>query len=245
MQPSIEVRHLSRRYGPRLALDDVSFAVAPGEILGLLGRNGAGKTTTVEILEGFRSPSAGTVRVLERDPRRADRQLRSRVGVVLQSSSAEVTLRTREAVALYATFYRSRRNPDALLAEVGLTEQAHVRVGVLSGGQRRRLDLALAVAGEPDVLFLDEPTTGLDPEGRRRIWDLVGRLGALLDEADAYCKQGELLTLASPPVVRRFRTWYLAEIRAQLAGAAPGPWPGPVDRPTLEPAGTDDPKERP
>ena len=164
------------RYGEVVAVEDVSFSVAPGEILGLLGRNGAGKTTTVEILEGYRRPTAGEVRVLGRDPQRHDRRHRSRIGVVLQLGAAEPSLRVREVVSLYASFYRPRRPVGELLAKVGLEAQGRSAVGALSGGQRRRLDLALALAGDPDVLFLDEPTTGLDPEGRRLIWGLIASL---------------------------------------------------------------------
>jgi len=170
------VDHLQKRYGSTTAVDDVSFRVAEGEVVGLLGRNGAGKTTTIEILEGFRTPSAGMVRVLGRDPARGGRRLKNRVGIVLQSAGIDATLSVKEVVGLYASFYRPRRRVDDVLDEVNLEASARVRVAQLSGGQRRRLDLALALAGSPKVLFLDEPTTGLDPAARHRTWDVINRL---------------------------------------------------------------------
>jgi ABC-2 type transport system ATP-binding protein len=174
----ISVEHLTKRYGSSLALDDVSFGVDAGEVVGVLGPNGAGKTTTIEILEGFRLPTAGSVRVLGRPPAAGGRRLKNRVGIVLQSAGSDSTLTVREAVGLYATFYRPRRPPGEVIAEVMLEGTERTRIGQLSGGQRRRLDLALALVGHPEVLFLDEPTTGLDPAARRRIWEVIGRLRA-------------------------------------------------------------------
>ena len=176
MDELICVEHLRKTYGATTAVDDVSFRVAEGEVVGLLGRNGAGKTTTIEILEGFRAPSAGTVRVLGRDPARGGRRLKNRVGIVLQSAGIDAALTVKEVVGLYASFYRPRRPVDDVLTEVDLEASAHVRVAQLSGGQRRRLDLALALSGSPTVLFLDEPTTGLDPAARHRTWDVISRL---------------------------------------------------------------------
>ena len=172
----IRVEHLKKRYGSAIALDDVSFAVAESEVLGLLGPNGAGKTTTIEILEGMRSPTEGSVRVLGRDPLRGGRRLKNRVGVVLQSAGIDSTLTVNEVVRLYASFYRPRRPAEAVIAEVGLEECASRRVGQLSGGQRRRVDLALALVGMPSLLFLDEPTTGLDPAARRQTWGVIEKL---------------------------------------------------------------------
>jgi ABC-2 type transport system ATP-binding protein len=172
----IRAEHLTKRYGSLTALDDVSFAVSESEVLGLLGPNGAGKTTTIEILEGMRSPTGGSVRVLGRDPLRGGRRLKNRVGVVLQSVGIDATLTVNEVVRLYASFYRPRRPPKAVIAEVGLEDCASRRVGLLSGGQRRRVDLALALVGMPSLLFLDEPTTGLDPAARRHTWGVIEKL---------------------------------------------------------------------
>ena len=176
MSDVIEVRQLVKRYGPMAAVDGVSFSVAEGEVVGMLGPNGAGKTTTIEILEGFRSATDGEVRVLGRDPARGGRRLKSQVGVVLQSAGIDGSLTVAETVGLYAGFYRRRRPVTEVIAEVALEECAVRRVATLSGGQRRRLDLALALAANPRVLFLDEPTTGLDPAARRRTWDVIAGL---------------------------------------------------------------------
>ncbi|MST32738.1 ATP-binding cassette domain-containing protein [Acidimicrobiaceae bacterium USS-CC1] len=172
----MRVEHLTRRYGTATVVDDVSFAVGRSEVLGLLGPNGAGKTTTIEILEGLRVPTAGAVRVLGRDPRRGGRRLRNEVGVVTQAVGTDATLTVAELVRLHASFYRPRRAAEEVIREVGLRDSAAMRVGRLSGGQRRRLDLALALVGFPSVLFLDEPTTGLDPGARRRTWAVIERL---------------------------------------------------------------------
>ena len=173
---AVRVEHLAKSYGPVRALDDVSFAVGKSEVVGLLGPNGAGKTTTIEILEGMRSASSGTVRVLGRDPMRGGRRLRNRLGIVLQSAGIDAMLTVAEVVRLYAGFYRPRRSPAEVLEEVGLAANAATRVGQLSGGQRRRVDLALALVAEPALLFLDEPTTGLDPAARHNTWSAIERL---------------------------------------------------------------------
>jgi ABC-2 type transport system ATP-binding protein len=174
----IEVRDLRKRYtaDARPAVDGVTFDVQRGEVYALLGHNGAGKTTTVEILEGHRRATSGTARVLGIDPASADRELRDRVGIVLQSSGVEPQLTVREALDVYGGCYRRRRATTELVELAGLDEKADARIGSLSGGQRRRLDLALAIVGSPEVLFLDEPTTGFDPLARRQAWQLVGRL---------------------------------------------------------------------
>lgn len=172
----VEVDGLQKSYGSRRAVRGMSFTVAEGEVVGLLGPNGAGKTTTVEILEGLCRRDAGTVLVLGRDPGKRDRWLTSRVGVVPQSAGIDEVLSVHGVVKLHASFYRPRRSVDELIEEVGLEECATQRLAHLSGGQRRRVDLALALVGDPKVLFLDEPTTGLDPAARRRTWDVIARL---------------------------------------------------------------------
>jgi ABC-2 type transport system ATP-binding protein len=172
----IEVRDLRKSYGPVEAVAGVSFEVAEGEVYGLLGHNGAGKSTTVEILEGHRRASSGGVSVLGLDPSTAGRELRDRIGIVLQSSSVERELTVREALRFYGSCYRRRRAIDDVVEMVDLTDKIDARIGTLSGGQRRRLDLALGIVGNPDVLFLDEPTTGFDPVARRQSWQLVERL---------------------------------------------------------------------
>ncbi len=173
---AIVVEELVKSYGADRAVDGVSFTVAVGEVVALLGPNGAGKSTTVEILEGYRPRDGGSVRVLGADPASASRGLRDRMGIVLQTTGIEPELTVAEAIAHYGACYRRRRGTDELLDLVGLESKAAERVRSLSGGQRRRLDLALGVVGSPDVLFLDEPTTGFDPEARRGAWDLVRTL---------------------------------------------------------------------
>jgi len=175
---AIEVRDLHKHYGDNHAVRGVSFEVEPGEVYALLGPNGAGKSTVVEILEGHREASSGQVSVLGFDPSRSERDFRDRIGVVLQSSGVENEFTVREVVDLYASAYRTRRSTDEVLGLTGLDEKADERVGSLSGGQRRRVDLALGIVGTPDVLFLDEPTTGFDPSARRLSWDLIEQLGA-------------------------------------------------------------------
>jgi ABC-type multidrug transport system ATPase subunit len=173
---AIEVADLSKQYGPVRAVDNVSFTVAEGEIFALLGPNGAGKTTTMEILEGFRKPSGGQVRVLGFDPATGGRAFRERVGIVLQAAGFEEEFTVRELVRLQAGFFPRRHDPDEIIDLVGLAGKRTARVKGLSGGQRRRLDLALGLVGAPELLFLDEPTTGFDPSARRRAWELVGQL---------------------------------------------------------------------
>jgi ABC-2 type transport system ATP-binding protein len=176
--PAIEVRDLTKSYGEIRAVDGLSFHVGAGEVYALLGENGAGKSTTVEILEGHRTRTSGDVTVLGQDPGRAGRDFRDRIGIVLQSSGVEHELTVREAVSIYSSCYSSRRSVTDVIELVGLAPQLDQRVGHLSGGQRRRLDLALGIAGNPSLLFLDEPTTGFDPAARRQAWDLVRELGS-------------------------------------------------------------------
>lgn len=169
----IDVEGLHKRYGETHAVDDVSFHVEPGEVYALLGHNGAGKSTTVEILEGHRELTSGSVRVLGSDPAKAERDFRDRIGVVLQASGVEAEFTVREAIELYGGVYRQPRSLDDVVSLVGLDHKVDERIGSLSGGQRRRVDLALGIIGQPDLLFLDEPTTGFDPSARRQSWDLI------------------------------------------------------------------------
>ncbi len=194
-EAAIEVSDLHKSYDDVEAVRGLSFDVRRGEVFGLLGPNGAGKTTTVEILEGYRRRSAGEVRVLGHDPERRERELQQQVGIVLQSCGFYPRLTVRESVAHMSRAYPHPRDPDETIALVGLGEQSGTFAGRLSGGQRRRLDLALALVGDPQVVFLDEPTTGFDPAARRDAWDVVRALRDLdktvlltthyLDEAQA------------------------------------------------------------
>ena len=175
-EPVVIVRGLVKRYGRREAVRGIDLEVHRGEIFAFLGPNGAGKTTTVEILEGFRTRTAGELSVLGVDPAEAGGAWRDRVGVVLQESEPEPGLSVRECVELYAGYYRAPRPTDETIAMVGLTDKAGALAGELSGGQRRRLDVALALIGDPDVVFLDEPTTGFDPSARRAAWEVIAGL---------------------------------------------------------------------
>jgi len=172
----ISVDGLRKSYGSTEAIRAISFEVAEGEVFALLGPNGAGKTTTAEILEGYRDRDRGAVSVLGMDPARGGSRLRERIGIVLQESGIEEALTVEEALRRQAGYYRESRPVEELIDLAGLADKARARVRTLSGGQRRRLDLALALAGDPDLLFLDEPTTGFDPAARRNAWDLVKRL---------------------------------------------------------------------
>ncbi len=212
--PVIEVEGLRKDYGALRAVDDVSFTVEQGEVLALLGPNGAGKTTTVEILEGYRHRSAGRVSVLGYDPAEGRRAYRERIGIVLQSAGFEEEFTVRETTRLHARLYPRIHDPDQVMDLVGLAGKRNARVKTLSGGQRRRLDLALGLIGCPEVLFLDEPTTGFDPSARHRAWDLVAGLRKLgttilltthyLEEAQrladrvAVLRGGRLLVIGRP-----------------------------------------------
>jgi len=169
----ITVEGLRKDYGGVAAVDGLSFSVAPGEVFALLGPNGAGKTTTVEILEGHRRRTAGDVQVLGFDPATGGRGFRERIGIVLQDAGFDEEFTVRELVVLYRGLYPRSLDPDAVIDSVGLADKRTARVKTLSGGQRRRLDLALGLIGDPELLFLDEPTTGFDPSARRRAWELV------------------------------------------------------------------------
>ncbi len=211
---AIEVQGLRKAYGNHEAVRGISFSVARGEVFGLLGPNGAGKTTTVEILEGYRERSGGEVRVLGHDPGVRAEALRARVGIVLQGAGIYPHVTVREAVAHWAALYPAPRDVEETLELVGLRDIGGTRTRVLSGGQRRRLDLALALVGDPELIFLDEPTTGFDPVARRQAWDAVRSLRALgktvlltthyLDEAQALAdrvaivKDGQILVEGAP-----------------------------------------------
>jgi len=173
MSAVIEVQHLHKSYGDTVAVDDVSFTVADGEIFGILGPNGAGKTTTVESIEGLRAPDRGAISVLGLDPRRNRAELTQRLGVQLQDSQLPDRLRVAEALELYSSFYRAPADWRALMDALGLAGQSKTRFGQLSGGQKQRLSIALALVGNPQVVALDELTTGLDPQARRDTWALI------------------------------------------------------------------------
>ena len=177
--PAIEVSGLRKAYGNLEAVRGVDFEIEEGEVFGLLGPNGAGKTTTVEILEGYRKRDAGEVRVLGSDPERPGPDFRERIGVVLQQSQLWPNLTVRETHAIFAGYYRAPRNVDEVIALVGLQKKAKARVKTLSGGQKRRLDLGIALVGDPQLIFLDEPTTGFDPGARRTAWETIRNLRAL------------------------------------------------------------------
>jgi ABC-2 type transport system ATP-binding protein len=211
---AISVRGLVKRYGDFTAVDGLDLDIHRGEIFALLGPNGAGKTTTVEICEGYRDRDAGEVRVLGEDPARGERAWKARLGIVLQSGAGDSQLTCRELLQARASYYAGPRDPDEVLELVGLTEKARARGRSLSGGQRRRLDVALGIVGRPTLLFLDEPTTGFDPEARRQFWSLIRSLRELgttilltthyLDEAEALADRvgvivrGRLVEVAVP-----------------------------------------------
>lgn len=173
MEVAITVQALRKNYGDLCAVDDISFQVYEGEIFGMVGPNGAGKTTTIECLEGLRRPDGGEVRVLGLDPQRDGRALRQIIGVQLQECALPDRLRVREALSLFASFYENPLQPQTLLEELGLADKARTPFAKLSGGQKQRLLIALALVGNPRIVFLDELTTGLDPQARRSMWDLV------------------------------------------------------------------------
>ena len=178
-EPAVQISGLRKSYGSLEAVRGVDLRVERSEVFALLGPNGAGKTTTVEILEGHRTRDAGDVSVLGHDPGRNERALKERVGIVLQQTGVELYLTVREVVELIGGWYPAPRDVDEVLALTGLTEQARRRVGKLSGGQRRRVDLAVAIVGDPELLFLDEPTTGFDPSARRQAWETLRGLTQL------------------------------------------------------------------
>jgi len=211
---AVVVRGLHKHYGATRAVDGLDLQVEPGEVFAVLGPNGAGKTTTVEILEGHRHRDSGEVSVLGVDPARADRHWRSRIGIVLQDAGDQAELTVSEVVRHFAEYYPTARDADEVIDAVGLTEKAGTRTRQLSGGQRRRLDVALGIVGRPELLFLDEPTTGFDPEARRAFWELIRGLRKdgttilltthYLDEAEnladrvAVIRDGRVLALDTP-----------------------------------------------
>jgi ABC-2 type transport system ATP-binding protein len=214
---AIRVEELRKRYGEEEALRGISFEIEEGEVFGLLGPNGAGKTTTVEILEGYRTRDGGEVEVLGFDPQRSERSFRERIGVVLQSSELWSTLTPIETLRMFAGYYPRPRAVDEVLDLVGLTDKRDARARTLSGGQKRRLDLGIALVGDPQLVFLDEPTTGFDPAARRTAWEMIRSLRALgktvlltthyLDEAQqlsdrvAVLRQGRIVTIGAPSVL--------------------------------------------
>jgi ABC-2 type transport system ATP-binding protein len=211
---AISVRGLRKSYGPLEAVRGVDFDIEEGEVFGLLGPNGAGKTTTVEILEGYRSRDAGEVSVLGHDPGRPGRDFRERIGVVLQQAQLWPNLTVRETHSAFAGYYARSRDVDEVIELVGLTEKRDARVKTLSGGQKRRLDLGVALVGDPDLVFLDEPTTGFDPAARRAAWEMIRSLRSLgktvlltthyLDEAEqladrvAVLREGRIVRTGTP-----------------------------------------------
>ncbi|WP_371780327.1 ABC transporter ATP-binding protein [Streptosporangium subroseum] len=195
MTTAVKVRGLTKRYGDVQAVGGVDLDIRAGEVFAILGPNGAGKSTTVEILEGYRTRDAGEVSVLGIDPDKPTREWRSRLGIVLQTADDVAEATVRETVRHFAGYYPDAKDPDEVIEQVGLTDKAGKRIRQLSGGQRRRVDVALGVIGNPELLFLDEPTTGFDPEARRQFWELIGGLAHngttivltthYLDEAEA------------------------------------------------------------
>jgi ABC-2 type transport system ATP-binding protein len=212
--PALAVRALHKRYGDVVAVEELDLEVGPGECFGLLGPNGAGKTTTIEICEGLLAPDSGEVEVLSRHWSTHERELRHLLGIQLQETQLAEKLTVRETVRLFRSFFRRGREPADVIALVQLEEKARARVGALSGGQKQRLALACALVGDPQLLFLDEPTTGLDPQARRQLWELIGELRAdgrtivltthYMEEAERLCDRvaivdhGRAIALGTP-----------------------------------------------
>jgi ABC-2 type transport system ATP-binding protein len=235
LAPAILVRDLRKSYGSFEAVRGIDFEVAPGEVFGLLGPNGAGKTSTVEILEGYRQRDAGIVSVLGHDPQRRPRDLRRRIGIVLQSTGMYRHITVREALQHWARLYPGARDVDEVLTLAGLTEKADALARTLSGGQMRRLDFGLALVGDPELIFLDEPTTGFDPAARRAAWDVVRSLQELgktvlltthyLDEAQALCdrvaiiKEGRIVAEGPPAELGGMSSRYTVTWRSVETGA--------------------------
>jgi ABC-2 type transport system ATP-binding protein len=236
---AICVRSLRKSYGGVKAVDGMDLEVRRGEVLALLGPNGAGKTTAVEIMEGFRHRDGGEVRVLGEDPQHAGRRWRARIGVVLQlATDRGYELTVRELVREFAGYYPRPRDPDEVISLVGLTEKAGARTRSLSGGQQRRLDVALSVVGRPELIFLDEPTTGFDPQARRQFWELIRLLAAdgatilltthYLDEAEALADRvavlagGRVAAVGAP-----------ATLAGRAVADASVSWDGPDGRKTV------------
>ena len=217
--PVVRVEGIRKLYGRTVAVDDVSFEVRPGEIFGLIGPNGAGKTTTMECVEGLRSPDRGSIAVLGLDPVRDVYRLQDRIGVQLQEAQLQKRIKVREAVDLWASLYRTSVNPERLLEQLGLVEKQNAWFMTLSGGQKQRLFIALALINDPELVFLDELTTGLDPQARRAIWELVRGIRQrgktvfmtthLMDEAERLCDRvaiidrGRIIDIDSPAALVR------------------------------------------
>ena len=217
--PVVRVEGIRKLYGRTVAVDDVSFEVRPGEIFGLIGPNGAGKTTTMECVEGLRSPDRGSIAVLGLDPVRDVYRLQDRIGVQLQEAQLQKRIKVREAVDLWASLYRKSVNPERLLEQLGLVEKQNAWFMTLSGGQKQRLFIALALINDPELVFLDELTTGLDPQARRAIWELVRGIRQrgktvfmtthLMDEAERLCDRvaiidrGRIIDIDSPTALVR------------------------------------------
>jgi ABC-2 type transport system ATP-binding protein len=219
-QPVITVSAIRKTYGRTVAVDEASFEVYEGEIFGLIGPNGAGKTTTMECVEGLRRPDRGAISVLGLDPARQVYALQDRIGVQLQEAQLQKRIKVREAVGLWASLYRKRLDGDRLLEQLGLTDKRNAWFMTLSGGQKQRLFIALALINDPELVFLDELTTGLDPQARRAIWDLVRSIRArgktvfltthLMEEAERLCDRvaiidhGRIIDIATPDeLIRR------------------------------------------
>ncbi|WP_433218517.1 ABC transporter ATP-binding protein [Microtetraspora malaysiensis] len=229
MKNAIEVRGLTKRYGDVQAVKGIDLDIKRGEVFAFLGPNGAGKSTTVEILEGYRKRDAGEISVLGVDPGRPTREWRSRIGIVLQTANDAAELSVLETVRHFAGYYPNPRDPDEVIAAVGLSDKANKRIRQLSGGQRRRVDVALGILGNPELIFLDEPTTGFDPEARRQFWELIEGLAQTgstivltthyLDEAEALADrvaviaggrivaEGEPATLGGRDTAKAVVTW--------------------------------------
>jgi ABC-2 type transport system ATP-binding protein len=240
----IVVSDLRKSYGDVEAVRGISFHVERGEVFAMLGPNGAGKTTTTEILEGYRDPSGGSASVLGHDPARRERSLKERMGIVLQSTGIDPFLTVAESIEMYAGYYPSRRPTDEVIDVVGLSEKRDTRVNKLSGGQQRRLDVAIALAGDPELLFLDEPTTGFDPSARRNAWEVVKNLIAIgktvfltthfMDEAQYLADRviviaNGLIVAEGPPASLAGRDQMRTRIRFRLPETGPLP-DGPVRR---------------
>jgi ABC-2 type transport system ATP-binding protein len=237
-EPVIQVRDLQKSYGALHAVDGISFEVSVGEVFAMLGPNGAGKTTTTEMLEGYRSRTGGEVSVLGHDPAMREQALRRRFGIVLQSTGIDPFLTVRETIEMYGGYYPAPRSTDEVIDVVGLTEKRDTRVRQLSGGQQRRLDVAIALAGDPELLFLDEPTTGFDPSARRNAWEIVKNLVALgktvfltthfMDEAQYLADRVVVISngrivAEGPPASLAGREQMTTKIRFRLPDGVPAP----------------------
>jgi len=233
-EPAISCRGLVKHFSEVVAVDGLDLTVAPGECFGLLGPNGAGKTTTIEILEGLTKPDAGEVMVLGRHWGTHERELRARLGISLQETRFHDRLTVFETLDLFRSLYPAGRDPELLLSDMSLTEKRNARVGKLSGGQRQRLAVACALAGDPEILFLDEPTTGLDPQSRRELWDLIERYRAAgrtvlltthyMEEAERLCDRvavvdhGKIIAEGAPrELVAQLNAPYIVEFASSPA----------------------------